>query len=424
MSGLAVAFLTQGWSPDPGGVETHTRALARGLAARGHRVRALGLDGREGLEPYRLADHGGDPPLARMAYRYHDHRRLADLISNPRAEAVVLRWLARERTDVLHVHHLTGFGTGCVERVAREANVPVVVSLHDYWTLCPRGQMFDVDGARVDVPEGERCGECLARTWPHLRPTPADATARTRRALESLTHARALVVPSAATAAVFRRAGVPPERLLRVEYGLDAEGLASAVERERALRPDGELRGLALGFVGSVLPSKGPLELARAVRRAKAPELRLEVHGPEPAWHGDRSYVEALRALAQIEPRVRCRGPFHPSELPRVLAGLDALAMPSLWEETYGLAAREARAAGLTVLATERGGLAGAADLVLPPDDPGSWPGVLEALAATWRAGDLRPARPGTQALHRGGQRTVERMTAEIEAVYRRVRSR
>ena len=26
-----IGFLGQGWSPDPGGIETHTRALARGL---------------------------------------------------------------------------------------------------------------------------------------------------------------------------------------------------------------------------------------------------------------------------------------------------------------------------------------------------------------------------------------------------------
>ena len=53
--GLTLGFVGLGWHPDVGGVESHTHDLARELRVRGHRVRALALDGTPGLEPYSLA---------------------------------------------------------------------------------------------------------------------------------------------------------------------------------------------------------------------------------------------------------------------------------------------------------------------------------------------------------------------------------
>ena len=452
---LELALLTQGWSPDPGGVETHTAALARGLRARGHRVRALCLDPHSARPPFELrsADEPGaaEVSVTRMAYRYHDHRALADLVDRPAAEEVVLAWLARRRCDVLHVHHLTGWGTGVLKRV-RSAfpEVRLVVSLHDYWTLCPRGQMYDHRDEPVPTPSASGCGACLAATWAHLMPSgsgvprlPGDhrvqaepgagarspddadcAAARTAFALECLEEAHALLVPSAAAAAPFVRAGVPAERLRELEYGIDAEGLARAVARERARRPRGP-RPFVLGQLGSLIPSKGPLELARAVLAVDA-DVRLELHGPAPSWHGRDDYAEALRGLAREQARIALMGAYASAELPRVLAGLDAVAVPSRWEETYGLVAREARAAGLPVLVSDRGGLPAAVagcprSRVLPADDPEAWARAIETLAGERSAAPGAERGPGleTPDAPRTAWRSLDAMLLELEGVYR-----
>ncbi|HEX6885568.1 MAG TPA: glycosyltransferase, partial [Planctomycetota bacterium] len=103
--GLALGFVGLGWYPDVGGVESHTRDLARELGARGHGVHALALDGAEGLEPYTVATRAVEGvELTRMAYRYHDHRALADLVASPRAEHVCLAWATAAGLDLVHVH--------------------------------------------------------------------------------------------------------------------------------------------------------------------------------------------------------------------------------------------------------------------------------------------------------------------------------
>ena len=102
-------------------------------------------------------------------------------------------------------------------------------------------------------------------------------------------------------------------------------------------------------------PEKGVVELAHAVALANLPGLTLEVHGPLVDAHGDATYSNALRRLARNDPRVRLHGPYDRADLPRVLATLDAVALPSVWEEPSALALREARAVGLPVLAAARG---------------------------------------------------------------------
>ena len=430
-AGLTVGLVCQGWFPDVGGVESHTRELARELASRGHRVHVLCLDYTEGREPYSVrtsAVEGVD--VRRMAYLYQDHRALADVVENRRAEDVVQAWLAETPCDVVHVHHLSGFGLGAL-RAVRGVGVPIVMTLHDYWPLCPRGQMLQPDGRVSPAPEPERCAECLASTWPHLmpsaggerrgpgeRPLTTDeeaARSRTAFALECLDLPARLFTPSPAARDVYVRAGVAAERIEVCENGIDGAELASEVDRLRSAGRDtgGEVR---LGVLGTVLPSKGALELARAFREADVPGLTLEIHGNTPPYHGDSGYVEALRSVAALDPRVRLHGPYELGELPAILAGLDGVAAPSRWAEVYGLTVREAAAAGLPVLVSDAGDLAavtdgGRAGLVVPADDHEAWVAALRRFGGDAEARE-RWAGAGV------ALRTAREMTLQLERAY------
>ena len=427
--GLDVGLVGLGWYPDVGGVESHTRDLARELGARGHRLHALALDTREGLEPYSVATQVLESvAVTRMAYRYHDHRALADLVRSPRAEAVCLAWARAAGLDLVHVHHASGWGLGILPELAR-AGLPVVMTLHDFWPLCPRGQMVRTDGEVCPAASPARCAPCLARTWPHLMPSgggerrgPGEgavaddesaARARDACALAALGAAARLFTPSPATRAAFVRAGLAQASIEVVENGVDVAELARAVAalRSRAApRP-----GLHLGVLGTVLPSKGALELAHAVLEAGIPDLTLEVHGALPSYHGDARYVEELRALAARAPAIRVHGPFDHARLAEILAGLDGVAAPSRWNEVYGLTVREARAAGLPVLVSDAGALpdvaaCGAAGLVVPADDRAAWVAALRRFAD--------PRARAAWAAHAELPRSARAMALQLERAY------
>ncbi|HED64463.1 MAG TPA: glycosyltransferase [Planctomycetes bacterium] len=415
--GLDIVFLCHGWYPDVGGVESHTRDLARELSRRGHRVRALALDYSE-REPYSISTVTvDDVEVSRMAYRYHDHHGLADLVDNEKASEVAAEWIASVPCDIVHAHHVTGFSSRVLMKIA-ERGIPLTMTLHDYWSLCPRGQMLDVDGAVTRTPEGVACARCLARTWPHLMPSSGGskrapgggevqtdeeaAQARTDFAIRCLASPQRLFTPSEAARQVYVDAGVPAERIEVVPNGIDVDELAAEVARMRAIHVSDETSDeIRLGLLGTLLPSKGCLEFIRAFQEANVPDLILDVHGNMPSYHGDSSYLDAVREIAKEDPRIRIHGPYDHERLGEILAHLDGVVAPSRWCEVFGLTVREARAAGLPVLVSAAGDLGsvaagGQAGVVVDVDDHAGWVEALRAFAdyrnrARWRRHTTRP---------------------------------
>ena len=133
---------------------------------------------------------------------------------------------------------------------AAATRVPIVLTLNDYWMICHRGQLLDIDGERCAGPFDRGCGRCIpagALAGPAIYsagrrlqrlPLPGAATiaglarkaldktspADTRAAtLDRLAHMRAaarhvsrFLAPSETMAQAFQRFGVPEDRLMRV----------------------------------------------------------------------------------------------------------------------------------------------------------------------------------------------------------------
>jgi len=430
--GLDIGLLAMGFPPDVGGIETQLGQIAAQFLARGHRVHVLCLDTHSTRAPYSASDElVNGVRVRRIAYRYHDHRALADLAQRQAADDAVMAWLAEEPCDLVHVHHASGFGAAAL-RAVHDMGRPLLLSLHDYWMLCPRGQMWRNDGVLCEEPQAAVCGACLRATWPQLMPSgggeprgaageplsddAAAAQSRLRHALAMLELPQRLFTPSSAARAVFERAGVPRGRIQVIGNGVEAEALAARVAALRAgLAPRG--KQLRIGVLGSVQPSKGVLEFARAALALGDAELFIEVHGELADYHGDPSTARALRELAAREPRLELRGAFAHADLARVLAGLDAVAVPSLWNEVHGSSAREARAAGLPVFVSDRGGLvewdSREGVEVLPAQDPAAWSAALQRFAKAARAaGPQRERAPGP------GLRSARQLALELESHY------
>jgi glycosyltransferase involved in cell wall biosynthesis len=428
--GLNVGLLAMGWPPDLGGVPSHTADLARELQQRGHQLYVLCLDTSGARPPFALHDSVVDGvAVRRVSYAYGDHRRLFDLAVHRGLDDVVLGWMAEHPCDLIHVHHLSGFGAGAL-RAVHDVGQPLLLTLHDYWLLDPRGQLFRPDGSLRAPGDAAALAADLRATWPHLLPSggapgtgergeelgddEAVARAYLDHARRCLALPHRLVTPSAAAAAVFVAAGVPAERLVVVENGVRAAQLREQVERLRRPRPAGV--PLRLGVLGTVLPSKGALELAEAFLEADVPGLELVIAGNLVSYHGDSSYGERLRTLLAGQPRLHWRGEYQVSELPALLAELDGVAAPSLWEEVYGLTVREARAAGLPVLVSDAGALpevtdGGRAGLVVPRRDRGAW------IAALRRFATDTPARTAWAA-HPAPVRSSAQMAEQLEQLY------
>jgi glycosyltransferase involved in cell wall biosynthesis len=388
-----------------GGVRSVCERLSQGLALRGFDARWLALERGDGAGAPLTRDGALGPwPLRRVTVGRA--RDLDELTLAPALEREALRWCAAEGLDLVHLQHLAGWGLGLPGALAARG-VPVLLTLHDAWTVCPRGQLWHAEGRACERADPAGCAPCVARTWPDLVAGEAGARAalgrREVRAAEALESCARLLAPSRAARELLLRHGPV---FGRVEVLPNPVAAPPGVRGARP-RVEGELR---LGVLGSVQPSKGVLELARVVERVGGP-LVLEVHGPREPYHGDPGTARALEELARRSPRIELHGPYEPRELGERLAGLDAVAVPSLWEEFQGLVAVEARLAGLPVLVSGRGGLADSGGLVVGPTEADWEEALRELVAAPEGLGELTSA-PASDA----GEDSLDALAAAYRA--------
>lgn len=417
---MRILLLSHGLPPDGvGGVEQHVGGLAAALVRLGHEVEIYAREGGGDAEQggRRLA-RDGNPRITRVAYRWAGVTDLATMYAAAPMAASLAQFLADRRRagvgfDVAHVHHLTGMSVDSLDVLAADG-VPIVMTLHDYWLFCPRGQMFHHREEACDAATVARCTDCLARTFPwwiDAAAGPQKVGALHDRARRALALPQRLVVPSARAIPPFAALGVDPARFQVVENGVDVAGLADLPDP--AVGP-GPLR---VGYFGTVMPSKGLHVLLAAAARLPAGAVRIDIHGNVVPYHGDQGY--ATRCLQALRPQddVHYHGPYGLGDLRARLAGVDVLAAPALWHEAFGLTVREALAAGRPVLVSRIGGLQdavvdGEQGFVLPPGDVGAWSDALARLAAEPRL--VRRLAQGARLRARG----FEPMAGELLAVY------
>ncbi|MCB9881588.1 MAG: glycosyltransferase [Planctomycetes bacterium] len=340
-----------------GGTQLHLSDLSRALGRLGHDCVIFAGERGTGRKDFSVADDVHDGvPVRRVTYGFGDFVRFDRLYVHPKIDARFGDWLDEVRPDIVHVHHFSALSTRFVD-VVKGRGLPIVLTLHDHWLVCPRGQRIHPDSLEICTDlDRSRCLPCLSKLWPHLLPIgnadsrPLSAAHLARWGTEIrrvLATCDLLISPSDFHRGTFASLGMPPHRHVTIEHGLD-RSLLSAPPRSRAVR--------RIGFVGTVLPSKGVHVLAEAMRILARDELELVVHGEVANFHGDTSYGDRLReALGSV--RCTFAGAYDHEDLPTILADLDVLVVPSIWWESFCLTIREGALAGLPVVASDHGAM-------------------------------------------------------------------
>jgi glycosyltransferase involved in cell wall biosynthesis len=353
------------------GAELYTFRLARWLLSHDHApevvcVEQLRRNGQNCVAATREEYEG--VPVWRLLVETSPAGGPARSFDNPELAAWFADYLAHRRPDLAHFQAGYLIGAGPL-RAAVAAGIPTVLTLHDFWFLCPRITLLRGDGTRCDGPPADpgRCAWCMrldGRTARladrvsggaagHLAACALGAERRLMAERRATLHAAlalpaAVIAPSRFLAAQFRL-HVAPERLHVLRYGLDAAHLATTPPPP----PDDTLR---LGYIGQIAGHKGVHLLIKAIRRLPAAgrPVLLTIHG-DLEQHG--AYSHRLRAMAGNDPRICFAGRFAASRLPAVLGALHATVVPSLWYENSPLAIMEAHAAGRPVLTSALGGM-------------------------------------------------------------------
>lgn len=309
-----------------------------------------------------LADAGVDvtyiQAIAGPADRLLDHPRItrielgnADIWQRPRAEAAISgiwdRASARRlrialdglaaAPDCIHLHQWTRSLSPSVFPVLLGRNVPVLMTLHDYFLACPNGVYYRFDRAAPCTERPLSAGCFLA---------PCDGQGRLHKlvrfgrsaALRRAIGGSRLDVVHVCDASV-RRIGEFLDDMRLEHHRVD-----NPVSTVRA-EPAEPAQGDCIAYVGRLTREKGADLVAEA---AGAAGLRALFIGAGP-----------LEQELRGQPHVEVLGWRSPEAVSAILRKrARALAAPSRWFETGPLTVYEALASGIPVIASNRSGAA------------------------------------------------------------------
>lgn len=313
-----------------GGVQTYLGQLVPGLAGRGIESEVV-----VGASIRGLLDDGPAPPPSALA-----------------ALDACVRLLAPD-TCFLH----SPFNPGVAAALARIA--PTVGYAHDYAPACPGNARFLYTSGRFcEEGAGLRCfWRAYTERTTNRRPDRLLRAYRRVKAWETGWTALARVlVASPFVASLLEADGAPAERIRVVAYPVDPPPAAEPEQLADVL------------FVGRVVRAKGIDVLLRAVAGLGV-SVAIAGDGPE------RAELEEL--AAEVGADARFLGWVSPERRTALLRGCRVFAMPSLWEEPFGIVGVEALGAGVPVVASRVGGIPswleeGRGGLLVDAGDPGS----------------------------------------------------
>jgi glycosyltransferase involved in cell wall biosynthesis len=94
--------------------------------------------------------------------------------------------------------------------------------------------------------------------------------------------------------------------------------------------------------------------LVEALRWLPGAPLQIRIHGDP---HSHAGYADELKRLSGGDPRITFHGAYRHEQVYDLLAGLDAIVVPSVCYENSPLVIQEAQAAHVPVLASRLGGM-------------------------------------------------------------------
>lgn len=249
-------------------------------------------------------------------------------------EAAFERILGVVEPDLIHFHSIHRLTASIVE-VARTRKIPYFITVHDGWWISDHQFLVDEDGVQhlpsTDALDGV----------PPPNISLMESIARRQRLAGLLEGAVYVIAVSEAFAEIYRRAG------FRNVIAL-ANGVSPLSPAPRQRSADGKL---SLGHLGGRSIHKGAMLIEAVLRTNVFDHLKLTmIDGRmEPGARSGRIWGKTPVLL---------RGPHPQNEIAALYASLDVLLAPSIWPESFGLVAREARSLGLWVVASDRGAMA------------------------------------------------------------------
>ena len=332
-----------------GGITNYIRTLAKSQLELGHQLHVLARPELELTKPIPGATLHPYVPSAVVSFSLRN-------FSQDPSESAIIALIKQEQFDIVHFHMALDLSLGFLENFPA-IKVPYVVSLHDYYYICPRITMIDAFSRVCREVDIAKCNVCIGKLdqidflrraanktkvpLPRIRSTAAEVRIKSMRTF--LARANMLLSVSTRTAEIYRNA-VPEAKIVVEQIG--NESVHGTIEKS----PSDKIRVVALSTLSR---HKGADLLRTFLSRVNRQDMEFHFYG-----RAVEGYGRKLRRLG-----LKCHGPYKPSDISSIMAASDIGLVLSIWEDNGPQVAMEFINHKTPVLGTKRGGIP---DIVSP----------------------------------------------------------
>jgi len=283
--------------------------------------------------PYQISEYGykgvqvtkvSTPAMAGMDWRYQD----------PQMYEIFSEYLKFNQPDLIHFHCVQRL-TASVLEAAADLDIPYLVTVHDAWWISDHQFLMDEQGRECDYQQNDPF--IIAQDTKNI----VDSIYRRRYLKQRLDQASAVLAVSEAFTDLYRQNGITQTQPNR-------NGIMPRPVLLRKPSPTGKVR---LAHVGGMAAHKGYYLLKEAVEAANLTNCEIVV-----VDHAQT--VGTVRHSSWGSTPVTFVAKIKQEEMHEFYSTIDVLVAPSMWPESFGLVTREAAAAGVWVVASNKGALA------------------------------------------------------------------
>lgn len=406
---MRIAMVNWGWPPrQTGGPIGYAADLCKELVKSGNQVYMFyggdsNFKGRCYLE-YREEEKVNLVSLVNSPNQYSNFGLPLNECKQPLVEYYFEEFLDKVKPELVHFHSLIGL-SGSMIGLAKKKGITTIVSLHNYWFICPRGDFLIPPDYRLcpGPDQGLNCALCVPppeKTWKrkissarNILKTQLKKNVWLKRRLQkiilnanklknglisshnqgsdipSLTsspdplmvwgykfrqeylrdqlskNADLIIAVSNAVKDIFVQNGIPENKIMVLHSGIKmAEKLEDFAQKNHI----GPRNPLIFGFFGPVQPYKGVHILVEAFNKLTPGSARLLIFGTGPS-----SYYQRL--MSKANPHVEFKGAFD--DLAKMLSEFDVAVVPPIWHDNAPLVVLEALSAKKPIIGADIGGI-------------------------------------------------------------------
>jgi glycosyltransferase involved in cell wall biosynthesis len=274
-----------------------------------------------------------------IAFKYKNqpinlHISLESRALNGFAEEVI----KSESPDIVHVGH--SMRVHEFIRVARERNIPYLLTLTDFFLLCPKVILAPNDHSLCSGPKNGTACRNLCKEF-----SEDFISNRLKTAQDFLKNSKAIVAPSKFVANIYKQE-FNELNIYIVNHGIQYK----YIKQNNRTYASGDK--LVFGYAGNLSYHKGIHILLRAFSGIKDDNIKLILYGS-----GQDSYVSKLKETAKNDARISFYEVYSSEQLGDIFCGMDMLVTPSISYESYLLVLHEALACNVPVIASDLGGM-------------------------------------------------------------------